>query len=201
MTLLFLALLGPGHRSHGAQPTTPESAWRVWLEARFMRIPGAQPVAGAEKTVLVGGTLENGEYQPWSDVPAKAGVPWEEFVSRARKQADTDLASLQITYERNRKGVILYATVQSAEGRLASAVLAPGFARKFENTLGPDLLVVVPSRQQAFVFPKLASEYQAYGELVYEAFREDTAPVSLEVFELTAAGLRTIGRYPDPARD
>jgi hypothetical protein len=51
------------------------------------------------------------------------------------------------------------------------------------------------------VFPKLASNYQDYGPVVYEAYRGDASRISLEIFEVDGTGLKAIGAFPDPARD
>ena len=73
--------------------------------------------------------------------------------------------------------------------------------KQFEETLGPDFLVVVPNRHCAYLFPKLASHYQDYAPEVLAEYRNDRWPVSLEVFEAGAGGLKAIGAFSDPAQD
>ncbi len=60
------------------------------------------------------------------------------------------------------------------------------------------MLVVVPSRYTAFVFPELATHYQEYYPMVFEAFRETAWPVSVEVFQFSANGIRAIGVFERP---
>jgi hypothetical protein len=167
-----------------------------------MHQPLIGPIMGAEKTDIAGGSLNLGILEPLSNEAwNRMGISWEKFLEKARANATADLATLKPEYVRNRKKIIEYAKLESPAGLVASAVLAPGFRALFENTLGPDLLLVVPNQSTAYVFPKLVSNYQDYAPMVLRAYRETSRPVSLEVFEATADGMRAIGVYPDPGRD
>ena len=79
-----------------------------------------------------------------------------------------------------------------------SVVLSPKFLALFQDTLGPKVLVVVPNRFTAYVFPRLVSSYREYSPGVFEDYRATAHPVSVEVFELSDAGLRAIGAYEEP---
>ena len=81
---------------------------------------------------------------------------------------------------------------------MASAVLAPRFLALFRQTLGDTVLVVVPNRYTAFVFPQLATHYQEYYPMVFAAYRETAFPISVEVLEFSAAGIRAVGVYEEP---
>ncbi len=184
-----------------AEPPAPES-WRVWLEPRFMHQPVTAPIPNAQKTDLAAGTLAADTLEPLAKTDLeKLGSTWEKFAAQARTNAAADLAQLKPEYVRNRKKIIEYATLKSPKPIVATAVLAPGFRALFAETLGPDILVVVPSKNLAFVFPKLASTYREYAAMVLEAYRDSDHKVSLEVFEITEQGMQAIGVYPDPARD
>src|SRR5687768_14451342 len=90
--------------------------WRVWMDAKFMRVPTAQAIPAAEKTVLVPGRLENGQLTAFSKVEwEKLGVSWEEFLKRAQTNAAAEVAALKPEYERDRKKVITYATIKAEE--------------------------------------------------------------------------------------
>ena len=91
--------------------------------------------------------------------------------------------------------VIEYAELSSAEGLVSSAVLAPEFGERFEDTLGEVLLLAVPSRSRAFVFPQLASDVSRYSNLVWNAYRETAYPVSVELFEWRKGVLRAVGLF------
>lgn len=173
--------------------------WRVWMDAKFMRVPTAQAIPAAEKTVLVPGRLENGELTAFSKAEwEKLGVSWEEFLKRAQANAAAEVAALKPEYERDRKKVITYAMIKSAEPIVSGAVLSPKFLELFKDTLGPKVLVVVPNRFTAYVFPRLASNYRDYAPGVFADYRATAHPVSVEVFELSAAGLTAIGAYEEP---
>jgi hypothetical protein len=184
-----------------AEPPSAES-WRVWLEPRFMHQPVTAAITNAQKTELAAGTLAAGALEPLAKADLeKLGSNWEKFAAQARTNATADLAQLKPEYVRNRKKIIEYAALRSDKPIVATAVLAPGFRALFAETLGPDILVVVPNQHTAFVFPKLASTYRDYAAMVQQAYRDTSHPVSMEVFEITERGLQAIGVYPDPARD
>jgi hypothetical protein len=186
--------------AHAEPP--PTGSWRIWLEPRFMHQPVTSAIANAQKTELTGGTLATDTLEPLAKGDLeKLGTTWEKFAAQARTNAAADLAQLKPEYVRNRKKIIEYAALRSPKPIVASAVLAPGFRALFADTLGPDILVVMPNKNTAFVFPKLASTYQEYAPMVQQAYRESDHKVSMEVFEITARGMQAIGVYPDPARD
>jgi hypothetical protein len=60
------------------------------------------------------------------------------------------------------------------------------------------VLLVVPNRSTAFVFPALAGNHRDYWPMVFEAYRATPFPVSIEVFELSARGLRAVGAFQEP---
>ena len=83
------------------------------MDAKFMRAPSAQPIPGAERTVLVPGRLVEGELKAFDAEEWKAlGVTWEDFLKRARENAATELAALKPQYERDRKKVIDHAMIR-----------------------------------------------------------------------------------------
>ena len=164
-----------------------------------MRPPVANPVAGSERTLLTAGRLVNGALVTFT-VPEFAAlkIEWAEFFSQASAGAAADLATLKPRYVRNRRKVIEYAALESDRPVVASAVLAPGFRALFAETLGETVLVVVPNRSTAYVFPALAGDHRDYWPMVFAAYRATPYPVSVEVFELSAAGLRAVGVYEEP---
>jgi hypothetical protein len=91
--------------------------------------------------------------------------------------------------------VIEYAVLHSERPVVASAVSSSKLLALFESTLGESLLVVVPSRFTAFVFPRLASNYQLYAGLVFDAFESTAFRGSLEVFEVGVGGWKAVGIY------
>jgi hypothetical protein len=172
------------------------AAWRVLIEPRFMKAPVTAPIAGAQKSELAATVA--GETGPEVLTREQFGalkVAWETFAKQAQTNADVDLAALKIDYVRDQKKVITYVVVKSARGLVASAVLAPKFPALFKDTLGDKLLVAVPNRTTAYIFPRLASAYQEYAPLVLEAYRATPYPVTREVFELSKDGIKAVGVY------
>ncbi len=167
-----------------------------------MRAPVSAPIPEAKRSEYAGGNLAEGTLTPLAKGELeKLAVTWDEFFQQSRQNAAAELAEIKPVYVRNRRKVIEYAELRSERGLLASAVLAPKFLEQFAETLGPTVLLVVPNRFLAFVFPRLASKYEEHAGVVLEAYRATAFPVSLEVFEVSPAGLKAVGFYPDPARD
>ncbi len=156
-------------------------------------------IPNAQRTVLAPVRLEADDYIfPTRKVFQTLNVDAATIRRLAARAAAADLATLKPRYERNRKQVIQYAELSSDRPIVASAVLAPKFLDLFQDTLGEKVLLVVPNRFTAYVFPALASNYQDYSPMVFEAFRATAWPVSVEVFEVSADGVRAVGVYQEP---
>lgn len=176
-----------------------ESEWRIFLEPKFLRAPVTSTIPAAKKTDLAAGRFAGGELETLTkDAFAAIGVDWEKFAGRARENAAADLATLKPRYERNTKKVIVYGALESEKPVVASAVLAPGFLDLWKDTIGEKVLVVVPNRYAAFVFPHIASDYQSYYPMVFRKYRDSTHPVSVEVFEVSKTGWKCVGIYQEP---
>jgi hypothetical protein len=176
-----------------------ESAWRVWLEPKFMHTPISAPITGAQKTEVVAGTLTDDGLVSFKKADFDAlGSDWETFRTRAHLNAAADLGQLNYRFERNRRKIIAYAAVESDQPIVASTVLVPGFLDLWKETLGEKILIVVPNRFTAFLFPRLASDYLDYAPMIFRAYHETPYPVSVEVFEISADGWRCLGAYAEP---
>ena len=191
--LLALALF-----SHAGE-TANENLWRVWLEPKSSHAPVTLPIAGAERTELCAGFMEEeGPRAMTREELAGMGIEMARFAARARESAQADLAGLKPRYVRNRKKVIEYAELHSERPVVAGAVLAPKFLALFRETLGEKVLVVVPNRFTAYVFPALAGNHADYAPMVLEALRATAWPVSVELLEISSEGVRCVGRYKEP---
>jgi hypothetical protein len=198
--LLFIAfcafLLTPIAR---AQEKPAAFTWRILLESKSMHREVTWTIPGAERTVLAPVVIDGDDFlYPPQKIIEKFHVQPADIQERAIPAAIADLATLKPRYERDRKQVIQYAELHSARPIVASAVLAPKFLDMFKDTLGEKVLLVVPNRFTAYVFPALASNYQDYSPMIYEAFRATAWPVSVEVLEVSAQGLRAVGVYQEP---
>ena len=191
MSLLLLAL-------SCARALEPGTLF-VLIEPKFMKAPVRAPIAAAEKTELVAAIMGESEvgYLGRADFDAMK-MDWSAFAAKARESGEAELKAVTTEYKRDRKKVILYAKLTSPRGLMASAILAPKFLDLFKNTLGEKVLVVIPNRSTAYVFPTLASNYQEYAPLILEAYRSAAFPVSREVFELSESGIKAVGAFDEP---
>lgn len=197
---LLLGLLGV---EGAGQAETFDSAemdsWRVWLEPKFMRPPVAEPFAGAKKTELTAGILNSEGLTGFTkDRFSGIGLDWATYEKLAKLNAAADLPKLRYHFERDRRKTVVYAQIESDQPVVASAVLLPGFVDLFEPTLGEKIIVVVPSRYTAILFPRLASDYEDFAPLVFRLYQETPYPVGVEVFEVSAGNWKCIGAYAEP---
>ena len=171
----------------------------VLIEPKFMKAPVSAPIAGAEKTELVAAIMGESEVRYLSRVQFDAlKLDWAAFTAQTQTGANAELKAVTMDYVRDRKKVIAYAAVRSPRGLVAAAVLAPKFLPLFKNTLGEKVLVVIPNRTTAYIFPALASNYREYAPMIFEAYRATAFPVSTEVFELSADGMKAVGAFEEP---
>jgi len=175
---------------------TAGEPWRLLIEPSFMGYEAAWPIVGAKDTVLVPARLVNGEIAPLKrEEILSLGVTRKQILAEAPDAATQVLATLTPEYIRDANKVIQYAVLQSDNPLTASAVLAPGFAEKFADTLGPDLLVAIPNRYRIFVFPKLSPIYKSMADIVIAEYKSSPKPVSEELFSFRNGKLIAVGTY------
>lgn len=173
-----------------------ESRWVLLIEPSFTENKMRRPIEGSERTVLVMARVMDGETVPLTRTQ-KAGIPvtFAMIEADARQGASAVFARQKPVYVRDRHGVIDYALIESDDPLTATCVLAPEFGEKFSKTLGPDILVAVPNRNQVFVFSKQDDAYQRMGEAVVQAYLSSNHPVSREIFAWEKGRLRSLGLY------
>ena len=120
---------------------------------------------------------------------------WKEFLERGKKAASDHLKTLKPKYIRNSKKVIEYAIIESDHPLTATTVVVAEFRELFKETLGDQLLIVIPNRFTVYVFPKLASTIGNYQRSFISLFRDAVYPASSEIFELTKEGFRGFGSF------
>ncbi|EDY17833.1 hypothetical protein CfE428DRAFT_4572 [Chthoniobacter flavus Ellin428] len=182
-----------------AADAPPADSWRVILEPKSMHREVTWEIPGAGRTVIAPVELEGDQYRfPSRKTWDESHFAPADIQRRGAIMAAADLATLKPNYHRDRKQVIQYAELTSDRPIVCSAVLAPKFLDLFRDTLGDKVMLVVPNRFTAYVFPVLASNYQDYYPMVLDAFDSSTWPISVEVFELSDKGMRTVGVYQSP---
>ena len=156
-------------------------------------IPGAQSTQLAAARVSEKGGVEFLSQEAFDAL----GLDWAAFQATTAKAASTELSRAKVEWLRDRHEVIQCGILRSASpgGDVTPAVLAPDFLQRFTPVFGRKILVAIPERGTVFLFPRLASRYQDYAARVFTLFRQSKTPVSAEVLELSATGLRAIGTY------
>jgi hypothetical protein len=204
LLLLLLALLAPGTIARAADeppvptPVAPRPGWRLVLEPAFMHRAVTFALANAKRTIIAPAqlTADGSDFLfPTKKEFETAGL--DQTTIATNGLADADLALLKPHFVRDRKNVIIYAELRATRPIVASAVLSPKLVDRFRETLGDELLVAVPNRFTAVIFPALGKEYQQYAPMIIEAYRATPFPVSLEVFHVTADGWKAVGIFDD----
>ena len=173
-----------------------EPSWRVWFEAKFLAPAVHGPVPGAQGTVFAGGFWDGAQLVPFERSQwAALALSWGGFESAAKGKAEGDLAGVSVRFERDKRRVIQFAELSSEQPLVASAVLAPGLGARFSDTLGEVLLLAVPSRYRAFVFPQHGRDPSQYAGMVWAAYRESAYPVSVELFEWRNGRIKAVGAF------
>lgn len=191
--IAVLAVFWTWYSAFAAEEQGESSVYLV-VEPAFMRPKISWPVPDSQHSVFTLVRIQDEEWQPLTEDEVKTmGVSAEEVAKAARERADALLPELKPEFFRDKNGIIEYATIESETLPLTAAVLAPGFGELFEDTLGPDLLVGMPSRGKLYVFPKLASEPERVAEMIVLEYKAALHPVSRELFELSSGRFRAVG--------
>ena len=173
--------------------------WFFLPEPRFMGHEVSFPLAGARDTVLAPVRLGEGGVEFATIAAWTAAALNEETVRKVTARFASEwLRHTKVEFVRNRKNVIEYAALRSDKLPVCVTVFAPEFRKQFEDVFGPNVMLVIPNRQTVFIFPGVAGDIPEYAPMILEAWRSAAPKVSLEVFELSARGLRATGRIEEP---
>jgi hypothetical protein len=175
-----------------------EAALQLVFQPAFMRPDYALSIPGTKETLLTPARVKGDDvtFLKKDDI-ARLKLDLDSIRRVTAASASAVLATLKPQYARDSKGVILYALLASDSPATASAALAPDFADKFADTLGPDLLVAIPTRYRIYVYPALASRFQDTAAQVLSDYEISGYPVSKEVFRVTPRGLEAIGKFSE----
>jgi hypothetical protein len=168
--------------------------WALLVEPSFMDHKMRRPIEGSQRTVLAIARIVNGETQPLTREEKKSvHMTYPMIREHALQTASEVYKRMKPTFVRNKNQVIQYAAIESDDPLTASCVLAPEFAAAFEKTLGPDLLVAMPTRNQVLVFSKQDDVHLRLAERIIDAYLSSNHPVSREIFALENGNLRSLG--------
>lgn len=191
-----LGLVGVFLLAIGSLKAEELSEWAVMVEPSFMDHFVRRPVPGSDRTILSVARIVDGQPQFLTREEKRGmAITFEEIEERASATTEKVLQKITPEVVRDNKGVIAFVALASEDPLTASTVLAPGFAERFRDQLGPDLLVAIPNRFQVFIFSRQDSVYQRMGDAVVSAYHSSDYPVSREVFALERGRLRSLGPY------
>ena len=168
--------------------------WFLLPEPKFMGHEAVLPIRDARATVLAVARMS----ADGIEFAGAAGAKAEELAAESAARATEWLRGAEVALVRDRRKVVEYAVVRSDKAPVCATLFSPDFLKRFEDVFGPKMLVVIPNRQAVFVFPGVGTDPGAFAELILEEWRGRAPKVSLEVFELSAAGLRAVGRIEEP---
>jgi len=177
-----------------------QGRWHLMVEPAFMQPGFPTAIAGSQKT-LIAPAIVRGDIVTFLDAERKEalGVKLDSVQRVAALNASEELAKLTPKMIRDPHGVIQAAVIDSDRPVVAATTLAPDFIEKFEAVFGPDLLVAIPNRYRVYVYPALASKFEATASAVINDYRLTPYPVSQEVFRvLPGGGLEAVGTF-EPA--
>ena len=180
-------LLGSGFAS-------AETRWAWMVEPSFMDYKVRRKIDSSERTILALVRVKDGEiYAAEGGHDRVMTMAMKKINPEAAQTAASVFSSIKPQFVRDKNGVIQYAVLESENPLTASCVLAPGFTEKFSDTLGPDLLVAFPNRNQLIVFSRQDQAFAKMSEHIISSYLGSNYPVSREIFSLEHGKLRSLG--------
>ncbi len=168
--------------------------WILAVEPSFMDHKMRRPIEGSQRTTLAIARVVDGEIEPLTREQKKSvHMTFEQIRAEALKTASSTLARMKPEFLRDKNGVIRHAAIESPDPLTASCVLAPEFGETFRSTLGPDLLVAIPTRNQILVFSKQDDTHLRLAETIIGNYLSSNQPVSREIFAWESGRLRSLG--------
>lgn len=168
--------------------------WILAVEPSFMDHKMRRPIEGSQRTTLAIARVVDGEIEPLTREQKKSvHMTYDQIRAEALKTASSTLARMKPEFLRDKNGVIRHAAIESPDPLTASCVLAPEFGETFRSTLGPDLLVAIPTRNQILVFSKQDDTHLRLAETIIGNYLSSNQPVSREIFAWESGRLRSLG--------
>ena len=172
----------------------PADEWVLAVEPSFMDHKMRRPIDGSQRTTLAIARVVDGEIEPLTREQKKTvHMTFDQIRAEALKTASSTLARMKPEFLRDKNGVIRHAAIESPDPLTASCVLAPEFGETFRDTLGPDLLVAIPTRNQILVFSKQDDAHLRLAETIIGNYLSSNEPVSREIFAWESGRLRSLG--------
>lgn len=168
--------------------------WILAVEPSFMDYKMRRPIEDSQRTTLAIARVVDGEIEPLTREQKKSvHMTFDQIRAEALKTASSTLTRMKPEFLRDKNGVIRHAAIESPDPLTASCVLAPEFGETFRSTLGPDLLVAIPTRNQILVFSKQDDAHLRLAETIIGNYLSSNQPVSREIFAWESGRLRSLG--------
>jgi hypothetical protein len=177
-----------------AAPSHAQDQWLLAPEPSFMDHKMRRPIEGSQRTILAIARVADGQIEPLTREQKKGvHMTFDQIRDEAVKTASATLARMKPEIFRDKNGVIRHAAIESSDPLTASCVLAPEFGKTFRDTLGPDLLVAMPTRYQVLVFSRQDDAHLRFSETIIGNYLSSNYPVSREIFAWENGRLRSLG--------
>jgi len=168
--------------------------WALLVEPSFTDHKMRRPIEGSQRTVLTIFRIVDGDIRPLTREEKKSiHMTFPQIREEALRTASQVFKRMTPSIVRNQKQVIQFATIESEDPLTSACVLAPEFAESFRSTLGPDLLVAIPTQNQVLIFSRQDDVHLRMAEKIIDSYLSSNYPVSREIFALENGNLRSLG--------
>ncbi len=168
----------------------------VVFEPAILRTTTSKAVKGSKLTVLTPAEeTKDGIRLLTEEQFQRVGLSWEAYLGKARDAAARLLKTIKPDYARDKRGTVLRAVIRSPSHFTCSVVLCPEFRQLFADTLGNDLVVLLPDRFTVFVFSRAMGEFPKSGAEVAAIYSDSVYQASSEAFQLNEDTFIPIGSF------
>lgn len=195
--LLALVLLPMGADAQAPVPAKPNPKnFRLLLEPRFQAPPVWELVTGAKETGIAAGILDKNN-TPRFLRPEELKLAQIDFATFRR---DTMVHIDKLLDDTKPRRVLAkdgksstHCIYHGKSPLIASLVLTPKLRDRHTKEYGETLLAVAPDRYTLVVLPADPDILEGRAELLAGIFDQSVYPISLEVFQIDATGIRVVG--------
>lgn len=178
------------------KPTHTLEPYCLALEPKVLQTKVSQPMPGSKSTVLSPAKETDVGLKMLSDEEWKAlGMPWEDFLKKSRAAALRLLQKITPQVVKDQRGIVEYLILTSDSPLTSSILLCPELLPKVSETLGSDVVALVPDRFTIYLFPRKTGAFVKHGKEIAAIFATATYPSSEEAFELTETSIKSIGSF------
>jgi hypothetical protein len=194
LTLLASPCLARGQAASAA--LAPQKICAI-VEPSVLTSALARPVGNSRRTIFVP-ARENDDFsidRLTGDDLRALNMTLESFSRTAAAVASKFLLSLQPKIERDSAGALTSAVFQSKRHLTSSLILSSRLLASCDGAFGDKAIAILPDQFTLYLFPRNFSKFAERGRSFVEAYENAVWPSSLEAFEVSADGVRTLGAF------